>query len=143
MEHGYLLEGRHGAGDESAGRDLTGHGEEDYLVAGRRDYRHQRSADEALAGERLEAFGYDGLFDRRRGQPLPKRVPLAVVVRCSAACRMAAGHWFRNEKIVNEQEVTQNTPMRPPGRDCASVHHVSVAGCGPGLSIDIGHGILR
>ena len=29
--------------------------------------------------ERLEAFGYDGLFDRRRGQPSPKRVPLAVV----------------------------------------------------------------
>src|SRR5271166_3314852 len=29
--------------------------------------------------ERLEEFGYDGLFDRRRGQPSPKRVPLAVV----------------------------------------------------------------
>jgi transposase len=29
--------------------------------------------------ERLEKFGYDGLFDRRRGQPSPKRVPLAMV----------------------------------------------------------------
>ena len=29
--------------------------------------------------ERLEAFGYDGLFDRRRGRPSPKRVPLALV----------------------------------------------------------------
>jgi hypothetical protein len=29
--------------------------------------------------ERLEAFGYDGLFDRRRGRPSPKRVPLATV----------------------------------------------------------------
>jgi transposase len=29
--------------------------------------------------ERLEAFGYDGLFDRRRGRPSPKRVPLAMV----------------------------------------------------------------
>ena len=29
--------------------------------------------------ERLEEFGYEGLFDRRRGQPSPKRVPLAVV----------------------------------------------------------------
>ena len=29
--------------------------------------------------ERYEAHGYDGLFDRRRGQPSPKRVPLAVV----------------------------------------------------------------
>jgi len=29
--------------------------------------------------ERYEEFGYDGLFDRRRGQPSPKRVPLAEV----------------------------------------------------------------
>jgi transposase len=29
--------------------------------------------------ERLEAFGYDGLFDRRRGRPSPKRGPLATV----------------------------------------------------------------
>lgn len=29
--------------------------------------------------ERYEEFGYDGLFDRRRGQPSPKRVPLAQV----------------------------------------------------------------
>src|ERR1700680_1577192 len=28
--------------------------------------------------ERYEEFGYDGLFDRRRGRPSPKRVPLAV-----------------------------------------------------------------
>jgi transposase len=27
--------------------------------------------------ERYEEFGYDGLFDRRRGTPSPKRVPLA------------------------------------------------------------------
>ena len=29
--------------------------------------------------QRYEAHGYDGLFDRRRGQPSPKRVPLATV----------------------------------------------------------------
>jgi transposase len=29
--------------------------------------------------ERYEEHGYDGLFDRRRGQPSPKRVPLATV----------------------------------------------------------------
>src|SRR5712664_4097656 len=29
--------------------------------------------------ERYEAFGYDGLFDRRRGSPSPKRVPLVQV----------------------------------------------------------------
>lgn len=32
--------------------------------------------------ERYEEFGYDGLFDRRRGRPSPKRVPLAQVERC-------------------------------------------------------------
>src|SRR2546423_8320675 len=29
--------------------------------------------------ERYEEFGYDGLFDRRRGRPSPKRVPLGQV----------------------------------------------------------------
>jgi transposase len=31
--------------------------------------------------ERYEEFGYDGLFDRRRGKPSPKRVPVAEVER--------------------------------------------------------------
>ena len=31
--------------------------------------------------KRYEEFGYDGLFDRRRGKPSPKRVPLALVER--------------------------------------------------------------
>src|SRR5450755_4819095 len=77
-EHGGLLEGRDGAGDESAGSHLTGHGEEDYVVQaaeiiGISDRQMRRWR------ERLEEFGYDGLFDRRRGQPSPKRVPLATV----------------------------------------------------------------
>src|SRR5712691_1125930 len=29
--------------------------------------------------ERYQEFGYDGLFDRRQGQPSPKRVPVARV----------------------------------------------------------------
>ena len=29
--------------------------------------------------ERYEEFGFRGLFDRRRGRPSPKRVPVAVV----------------------------------------------------------------
>src|SRR5438270_11883874 len=29
--------------------------------------------------ERYEEFGYDGRFDRRRGKPSPRRVPLALV----------------------------------------------------------------
>ena len=48
-KHGVLLEGRDGAGDEGTGSDFAGHGEEDHLVAGGRDHRHQRSVDAALA----------------------------------------------------------------------------------------------
>ena len=29
--------------------------------------------------ERYQEFGYDGLFDRRRGKPSPRRVPVAMV----------------------------------------------------------------
>jgi Helix-turn-helix domain len=38
--------------------------------------------------ERYEEFGYDGLFDRRRGQPSPKRVPL---VSAGGGCEMGGG----------------------------------------------------
>jgi len=77
-KHGFLLEGRDGAGDESTGSDLTGDGKTDYLwqaaeIIGISD-RHMRRW-----RERYEEFGDDGLFDRRRGTPSPKRVPLAQV----------------------------------------------------------------
>src|SRR6266571_2318631 len=49
-KHGGLLEGRDGAGDESAGSDFTGDGETDHLVAGGGDRRHQRPLDAAVAG---------------------------------------------------------------------------------------------
>ena len=52
-KHGILLEGRSGAGDEGTGSDLAGNGEEDYVVSGSRDHRHQRSAHAALAGALL------------------------------------------------------------------------------------------
>ena len=77
-KHGLLLEGRDGAGDETAGSHVASDGEEDHLVAGGEiigisDRQMRRWH------ERLEEFGYDGLFDRRRGGPSPKRVPLATV----------------------------------------------------------------
>jgi Helix-turn-helix domain len=37
--------------------------------------------------ERYQEFGYDGLFDRRRGQPSPKRVPIATVEKVLALYR--------------------------------------------------------
>ena len=50
----------------------------DYLVSGGRDTEAQRAADAALA-DRFKHEGYKGLFDRRRGTPSPKRVPLEIV----------------------------------------------------------------
>src|ERR1700687_2110645 len=49
-KHGFLHEGRSGAGDESTGRDVAGNGKEDYVVAGGGNSRHQRPAPAALAG---------------------------------------------------------------------------------------------
>lgn len=71
-------EGRSGAGDESAGSDFAGSGEEDYgwqaaEIIGVSDRQMRRWR------VRYEEFDHDGLLDRRRGQPSPKRVPLATV----------------------------------------------------------------
>jgi hypothetical protein len=78
-KHGIRLEGRGGAGDEGPGSDLAGNAEEDYVVSGEiigtRD-RHVRRW-----RERYEEGGFRTLFDRRRGRPSPKRVPMAVMER--------------------------------------------------------------
>src|SRR5262244_1027447 len=58
--------------------------------------------------ERYEEFGYDGLFDRRRGQPSPKRVPLATV---EAVLRLYREKYFDlnvrhfYEKLKAEQQI--------------------------------------
>src|SRR3984957_19751985 len=80
-KHGILLEGRDGAGEEITGSDVAGYGEEDYVVSGGGDHWHQRPAHAAVGGERYEEGGFRGLFDRRRGKPSPKRVPVAVLER--------------------------------------------------------------
>src|SRR6266404_5898555 len=49
--HALLHAGRDGADDEGTGSDFAGHGEADHVVAGSGDYRDQRPADAALAGE--------------------------------------------------------------------------------------------
>src|SRR6266851_5926985 len=40
-KHGFLFEGRDGAGDESTGSDIAGNGEEDHVVASGGNYWHQ------------------------------------------------------------------------------------------------------
>src|SRR6266699_1877182 len=48
-KHGFLPEGRDGAGDESTGRDVASDGEENYVVAGGGDPWDQRPAHATLA----------------------------------------------------------------------------------------------
>ena len=72
-----------GAGEEGSRGDFAGAGEAD--PPARRDQRRRSSAYRTGAcgvGPALrdyEQSGYDGLFDRRRGKPRPKRVPLGTV----------------------------------------------------------------
>src|SRR5450755_1119760 len=99
-EHGGLLEGRDGAGDESAGSHLTGHGEEDYVVQaaeiiGISDRQMRRWR------ERLEEFGYDGLFDRRRGQPFPQASSSG---HGGAGLGDVSGSLFRSERAAFSRE---------------------------------------
>ena len=76
--HEALLTGRNGADDESIRSNHAVHGAKDYPVRSGRDYgiscRQMRRWK-----DRWEEHGYEGLFDRRRGTPSPKRVPVATV----------------------------------------------------------------
>ena len=72
---GLIPEGRRGAGDEDSGSDSEGHGEEDHLVAGSGDHRGHATGQCGGGRSGYEEHGYDGLFDRRKGKPSPKRVP--------------------------------------------------------------------
>ncbi len=56
--------------------------------------------------ERLEEFGYDGLFDRRRGQPSPKRVPLATVEQGPGAVPRPV---LRSERTAFSREAGRST----------------------------------
>jgi transposase len=58
--------------------------------------------------ERYEEFGFRGLFDRRRGRPSPKRVPVAVVERVLGLYReryfdLNVRHF--HEKLQSEQQI--------------------------------------
>ena len=73
-----LLAGRSGADDESTRSNHAGHGRKitwyeaaEIIGISCRQMRRWK--------ERWEEHGYDGLFDRRRGTPSPKRVRLATV----------------------------------------------------------------
>src|SRR3977135_1618238 len=99
-KHGFLPEGRDGAGDESTGRDVAGDGEEDYVVASSGDSGHQRPAHAAVAGA-------------LRGRGLQRVVRQAVwqAVESSgaggeggASVRALSGEVFRSERAAFSRE---------------------------------------
>ena len=58
--------------------------------------------------EPYQEFGYDGLFDRRRGKPSPKRVPLATVEQVLALYREKYFDWnvcHFHEKLREQQGI--------------------------------------
>src|SRR6266403_1251719 len=76
--HDLLHAGRDGADDEGTGSDFRAMAKkitwwQAAEIIGISDRQMRRWH------ERYEEFGFRGLFDRRRGKPSPKKVPLAVV----------------------------------------------------------------
>ncbi len=107
MQDMFSYTGRDGAGDASTGREVAGHGAEDHVAASGRvlgisDRQMRRWR------ERYEEFGFRGLFDRRRGKPSPKRVPVSGGRESSGAVSREV---FRSEPAAF-------SPARgAPGRD--------------------------
>ena len=54
--------------------------------------------------ERYQEFGYESMFDKRRGQPSPKRVPFATVEKVLA---LVSGPVFRFERPAFSREVAR------------------------------------
>jgi len=77
--------------------------------------------------ERYEEFGFRGLFDRRRGKPSPKRVPLAVLERVLELYReryfdlnvrhfhekLTSEHQNRAQLQLGEGSAARSRPDRP------------------------------
>src|SRR5450755_4195703 len=100
-QHGFLPEGRDGAGDESTGRNAAGNGEEDYLVAGGGDFGNQRPAHATDSGA-------------LRGRGLQRAVRPAAWEAVAAAgsggdggegVRALPGEVFRSERAAFSREV--------------------------------------
>jgi transposase len=86
--------------------------------------------------ERYKEFGYDGLFDRRRGRPSPKRVPLAQVEQMLGLYRdrypdraMRNQHRLANlrqEIVVVERAREQPLTDIRLDRDVVSHHQIQI-----------------
>src|SRR5215468_8201888 len=73
--------------------------------------------------ERYEESGYDGLFDRRRGQPSPKRVPLTTVEKVLGLYR---GQYFD----LNLRHFHEKLARTTSGRSQLHLGEVGAAGSG-------------
>src|SRR5450755_894836 len=107
-KHGFLLEGRDGAGDESAGSNLTGHGEEDNLVASRRDNRHQRSVDAPLAGATRRVW-LRRVVRPAAGTTFPQASSSG---HSRAGLGTVSGSLFRSERAAFSREAACRAPDR-------------------------------
>jgi transposase len=60
--------------------------------------------------ERYEEFGFRGLFDRRRGKPSPKRVPVATLERVLELANQPIAPW----RVYQDQSggITSGLPVR-------------------------------
>src|SRR5258708_37603669 len=121
-KHGFLPEGRDGAGDESTGRDVASDGEEDHLVAGGGDPWDQRPAHAALA----RAL-------RRRGiQRVVGPAARAAVETAGTGgdggegVRALPGEVFRSERAAFSRETAGR------GRDRGEVHRGGAGRAGSG-----------
>lgn len=98
---------RSGAGDETTGRHVAGHGQADHVVSGGGDPRDSCRQMQRWK-TRFEHEGYEGLFDRRRGIPSPKRVPLETV---ETVLRLYQEQYFDfnvrhfHEKLSSEHDI--------------------------------------
>src|SRR5229473_8005114 len=99
-KHGFLPEGRDGAGDESTGRDVAGDGEEDHLVAGGGDTRHQRSAYAAVAGA-LRGRGLQRAVRQASWQAVESS---GAGDHGGASVRALSGEVFRSERATFSRE---------------------------------------
>ena len=66
------------AGDEATGRNVRAMTKRNTWFQAAKDPWYQLRADAAFE-DTFNLEGYEGLFERRRGIPSPKRVPLATV----------------------------------------------------------------
>ena len=85
--------------------------------------------------ERYEQFGYESMFDKRRGQPSPKRVPYATVEKVLALYRekyfdFNVRHF--HEKLQAQHEIDLSYTCKGPGwwGDSGSGESIASAGRG-------------